>query len=461
MTSDSVEIVSPIDGTIYATRPYASSAEISDALKTARSCQPSWANASLDVRSHICRTAVEYVVARSDEFATDLAWQMGRPISQGGGEVRGFQERADHMIDIAPDALATFRPDAPGGFDYLIDRVPLGVIAVIAPWNYPLLTAVNSVVPAVMAGNTVVLKHASQTLLAGELLADAFAAAGAPEGLFVNLVLRHGDVETMLQDRLVDRVNFTGSVAAGRKIERSAAGTFMGVGLELGGKDPAYIRSDARLDTAVPNIVDGAFFNSGQSCCGIERVYVDHSIFDEVIDGLTALASEFVVGSPLDNNTTIGPMVNAKSADWVRNQVQRALASGAKLHSGGIEPGHAGPQYLSPMVLSQVDHTMSLMIDESFGPVVGVMAVSDDDEAIRLMNDSPYGLSASIWTADQAAAQQIGRNLDTGTVFMNRADYLAPCLAWTGVKDTGKGATLSKFGYEYLTRPKSYHFRVT
>jgi acyl-CoA reductase-like NAD-dependent aldehyde dehydrogenase len=334
-------------------------------------------------------------------------------------------------------------------------------VFVIAPWNYPYLVAVNSVIPALMAGNAVVLKHAAQTLLVGERFQAACDQAGLPSGLFRNLVLDHDQTAQIIRSGQVQQVNFTGSVAAGRAVEKSAAGLFLGVGLELGGKDPAYVRADANLPFAIENIADGAFFNSGQSCCAIERVYVDRRHFDRVVSGLADVASKYVLGNPLDPQTTLGPMVRGAAADAVRNQVSEALKLGARrvVPANVFPPARPGSPYLAPEVLVNVSHDMAIMRDETFGPVVGVMAVDSDEEAIERMNDSPYGLSASIWTEDTEAAERIGAQIETGTVFMNRCDYLDPALAWTGVKNTGRGITLSTLGYSTLTRAKSYHLR--
>jgi acyl-CoA reductase-like NAD-dependent aldehyde dehydrogenase len=396
-----------------------------------------------------------------DEISIELAWQMGRPVRYGAGELRGFTERARHMIDIAPAALANVAVVDKEGFERYIQRDPLGIVFVIAPWNYPFLTAVNSIVPALMAGNAVLLKHATQTLIVGERFQAAFDAAGLPAGLFQNLVMSHDQASALLASGAVDQVNFTGSVGGGQQIERAAAGTFTGVGLELGGKDPAYVRADANLAHAIENIVDGAFFNSGQSCCGIERVYVHRSLFDAFVDGAVALTQQYVLGNPLDQATTLGPMVRPAAADAVRAQIDAALAAGARqvVDLGGFTLDARGSAYMAPQILVDVDHTMDVMREESFGNVVGIMAVDSDEQAIALMNDSAYGLSASIWTADIEAARSIGDRVETGTVFMNRADYLDPALAWTGVKDTGRGVTLSALGYETLTRPKSFHLR--
>jgi acyl-CoA reductase-like NAD-dependent aldehyde dehydrogenase len=342
-----------------------------------------------------------------------------------------------------------------------VSREPLGTVLVIAPWNYPYLTAVNSIVPALMAGNAVILKHAAQTLLVGERFAQAFERAGLPAGVFHNLVLDHAQAEALIGAGGVQQVNFTGSVAGGRAMERAAAGRFLGLGLELGGKDPAYVRADADLAHAVENLVDGSYFNSGQSCCGIERIYVHAAVYDEFVDAFAALARQYVLGDPLDPATTLGPMARPAAADAVRAQTAEALAHGARalLDPAQFARDRPGSAYLGPQALVGVDHGMAVMRDESFGPVVGIMRVRDDDEAVALMNDSPYGLTASVWTRDLDAAEAIGARVDTGTFFMNRCDYLDPALAWTGVKDTGRGATLSRIGYETLTRPKSFHLR--
>ena len=332
---------------------------------------------------------------------------------------------------------------------------------VIAPWNYPYLTAVNSIIPALMAGNSVILKHATQTLLVGERFAEAFRLANLPQGLFQNLVLDHGQTAAIIGSGRVQQVNFTGSVAGGRAMEAAASGHFLGLGLELGGKDPAYVRSDADLAHSVENLVDGSFFNSGQSCCGIERIYVHRSVYPEFVERFVALTRQYVLGSPLNEATTLGPVIKQSAAEFVRRQISDAVAMGARalIDPAEFPADRPGSAYLAPQVLVDVDHGMSVMRDESFGPVVGIMAVDDDEEAIALMNDSEFGLTASIWTRDLDAAERIGDRIATGTVFMNRCDALDPALAWTGVKNTGRGATLSRVGYETLTRPKSFHLR--
>jgi acyl-CoA reductase-like NAD-dependent aldehyde dehydrogenase len=453
--------ISPVDGREVARRPSAGPAEIEAAVRAARAAQREWRRVPISERARLCSAAVDAMLAMRDEIVPELAWQMGRPVKFGGSELRGFEERARYMIAIAETALAPFVPEEKSGFTRYVTREPLGIVLTVAPWNYPYLTAVNSVVPALMAGNAVILKHAAQTLLVGERFQAAMDRAGLPAGLFRALVLTHHDTSRLIGSGVVDQVCFTGSVAAGRAIETAAAGTFAGVGLELGGKDPAYVRADADLGHAVENLVDGSFFNSGQSCCGIERIYVHADVYDRFVDAFADLTRTYVLDSPLDEQTTLGPMAQPRLAATVREHVAEAKDKGAR---GLIDPSAFardanGSTYVAPQVLVDVDHRMKVMMEETFGPAVGLMKVHNDEEAIGLMNDSPYGLTAAIWTADPAAAQRIGDRLETGTVFMNRCDYLDPALAWTGVKDTGRGATLSRIGYETLTRPKSYHLR--
>ncbi|TCT09190.1 acyl-CoA reductase-like NAD-dependent aldehyde dehydrogenase [Tepidamorphus gemmatus] len=462
MTS-TIRCISPVDGSLYAERPLTPDAEVDAALAAAKAAQAEWSRLPIFERARYCNAAVDAMVAMRDEIVPELAWQMGRPVRYGAGELRGFEERARFMIDIADVALARIDPLPKENFRRWITREPLGIVFVVAPWNYPYLTAVNSVIPALMAGNAVILKHAAQTLLVGERFQRAFDAAGLPAGLFRNLVLSHAQTARIISAGLVDQVNFTGSVPGGKAIERAAAGTFTGLGLELGGKDPAYVRPDADMRAAIENLVDGAFFNSGQSCCGIERIYVHADVYQEFVDGAVELTRQYVLGNPLDPDTTLGPMVKAEAADFVRDQIEAAVRSGATAH---IDPkafprDARGSPYMAPQVLTGVNHQMAVMVEESFGPVVGIMKVADDEEAIGLMNDSPYGLTASLWTSDLSTAEQIGQRLETGTVFMNRCDYLDPALAWTGVKDSGRGVTLSRIGYETLTRPKSWHMRTS
>ncbi|MBS3849982.1 aldehyde dehydrogenase family protein [Devosia sp. BSSL-BM10] len=457
--TDTVKIISPVDGSVYAERPLASGVDIETAVIRAQMARRAWGETTLAERQKIVSHLVDALLLMNDEIVPELAWQMGRPVRYGG-EKGGVEERARYMIGLADSALAPIALPQKDNFTRYITREALGIVLVIAPWNYPFLTAVNSIVPALVAGNAVILKHASQTLLAGERFALAAEQAGLPAGLFQNLVMGHADTETLIGSGQIDHINFTGSVEGGRRIEKAAAGTFATLGLELGGKDPAYVRADAKIEHAVESLVDGSFFNSGQSCCGIERIYVHGDVYDRFVDEFVEAASGWTLGNPFEADTMVGPMARGSFADHVRQQTEEAERGGAVAR---LNTRHKldvpGSPYLTPEVLTGVNHQMSVMREESFGPVVGIMKVADDAEAIALMNDSPYGLTASIWTNDLDAAAQLGSRIETGTVFANRCDYLDPGLVWTGVKDTGKGGSLSEIGYANLTQPKSYHLK--
>ena len=452
--------ITPVDGSVYAERELASARSIEQALEKASKAQKAWKQLPVAERAAVCRRMAEWCVARADALATELSWQMGRPVSQAPGELkRGFLERALFLCNAAESAVADIRMEAKPGLQRFIRREPLGVVLVVAPWNYPWLTSVNAVVPALLAGNSVILKMAAQTPLVAERYAEAFKAAGLPDGVFQFLHLDHAQVARVIADPRIAFVAFTGSVAGGQAVQRAAAERFIGTGLELGGKDPAYVRADADLRFSIDNLVDGAYFNSGQSCCGIERIYVDKKLFKPFVEGFVELTRQYKLGNPLEQETTLGPLVRTQAADNVRAQIRQAVKKGAKALLRLKD--NARTPYLPPEVLINVDHGMDVMVEESFGPVVGIQAVRNDEEAVRLMNDSRYGLTASIWTQDVEAALRIGERVETGTWFMNRCDYLDPALAWTGVKDSGRGCTLSRLGLETFTRPKSFHLRLT
>lgn len=454
-----IRCVSPIDGSVFAERPAMSLETAREAVGRARLLQKEWAARPLAERIALVRAGVARLGEMNDDVVPELARMMGRPVRYGG-EFRGVNERASYMADIAQTALAPIVVEDSDRFERRILREPHGVVFVVAPWNYPYMTAINTVAPALIAGNAVALKHASQTLLVGERMVRAFEEAGLPAGLFVNLFLDHGTTEALIAGRAFDFVNFTGSVGGGRAMEKAAAGTFTGLGLELGGKDPGYVMDDADLDAAVDTLIDGAMFNSGQCCCGIERIYVIDSLYDAFVEKAVAIVSGYKLGNPLDPETTLGPMANVRFAREARAQVAEAVTAGAKaLIDPKLFPQDDGGTYLMPQILVDVTHDMAVMREETFAPVVGIMKVSGDEEAIRLMNDSEFGLTASLWTRDAGRAAAIGARIQTGTVFMNRADYLDPGLCWTGCKDTGRGGALSIIGFQNLTRPKSYHLK--
>ena len=454
-----IQCISPVDGRVYAERPALSLAEGEAMAARARAAQPGWAARPLAERIALVQAGVAKLNEMKDRVVEELAWQMGRP-TRFGGEFGGVNDRTAYMSEIAAASLAPMMVEDSDRFRRYIAREPVGVVFIIAPWNYPYLTTINTLVPALIAGNTVVLKHATQTMLVGERLAEAFHAAGVPEDVFQNVYLTHDVTEALIGQRAFNFINFTGSVGGGANIERAAAGTFCGLGLELGGKDPGYVMDDADLDAAVDSLMDGAMFNAGQCCCGIERIYVHESLYDAFVEKAVAWVKALKLGNPFEPSSTLGPMANKRFAALVREQIAEAVAEGATaLIDPALFPEDDGGAYLAPQILVNVNHEMRVMREESFGPVVGIMAVKSDEEAIAAMNDSPYGLTCSLWTRDPDRAAEIGTRLETGTIFMNRCDYLDPALCWTGCKDTGRGGSLSVLGYYSVTRPKSYHLK--
>ena len=461
--SQTLKTISPVDGRLYVEREQATSKEIVRAVSRARQGQTIWRTASITQRAKYCSQFVNVFTAKAAEIAEEISWQMGRPILHAPGEVRGVAERARFMISAAEEALASIEPGPKPGFRRFIVREPLGVVLVIAPWNYPFLTAVNAIMAAIMAGNAVILKPSSQTPLSAERFAEAFAAAGLPEGVFQFLHLTREDTAKLIGHPGIDHVMFTGSVTGGRTIKQAAVRRFIGVGLELGGKDPAYVRADAPLAFTAEQLVDGAFYNAGQSCCAVERIYVHEEIFEDFVAAFVEGTRQLQLGDPLSRATTLGPVVRPQAAAFVQGQIADAVREGARtwIESSALPQTQRGATYLAPQVLTDVHHGMRIMKEETFGPAIGIMKVGSDDEAVELMNDSPFGLTGSVWTRDESAALAVGNRVHTGTWFMNRCDYLDPALAWTGVKDSGQGCTLSRIGYEQLTRPKSFHLKLS
>ena len=453
--------ITPIDNSVYLERPLASENEINEILDSAKSSFIEWKNTSIDERIIVINKFIDNLLALKDEISKEICWQIGRPISQCGNELRGFEERSRHMVNIAKTSLENIPARKNEEFDNYIFKSPLGVIFVMAPWNYPVITATNTIVPALLSGNTLVLKHSSQTPRCAELINQAFEGTGLPKGVFQFVHTNHEACEKIISDPRVAHVVFTGSVRGGQEVKKYIGTRFINVGLELGGKDPAYVRSDADLNHAVENLVDGALFNSGQSCCGIERIYVDHSIYQDFVDGFKAITEQYKLGDPSLEDTNLGPVVRMSAANFIRSQMSEAEKQGAQrlIDESKFSIAKEDNCYIAPQVMINVDHSMRFMMEETFGPTVGIMPVQNSDEAQKLMNDSPYGLTASIWTKDLEFAKEFGKNVETGTFFMNRCDYLDPALAWTGVKDTGVGCSLSTLAFDQFTRPQSFHLR--
>jgi acyl-CoA reductase-like NAD-dependent aldehyde dehydrogenase len=455
-----LKLTNPATGETFKSLPFHYLEEAESKLRSAGKVHKKWKQTSISKRIGIIENAMDYFRNNSESIARDITMQMGKPIKEARNEVRGMIHRSETLCGLAGDALSDISLPKLEGFQRFIKREPLGVVLNIAAWNYPLLIAVNVVVPAVLAGNAVAIKHSSLTPLCATAFEEAFKHAGAPEGLVTALIMDHTTTEKAIKSGLIDHVAFTGSTGGGRHVQRSASSQFIDVGLELGGKDPAYIRQDADLNSAISGVMDGVFYNGGQSCCAVERIYVHKLLFDKFVEGAVEFMNKLKIGDPMDDATDLGPMAQENGIKTVEDQLKDATDKGAKIMT---HPGHVrgGKNYILPAILTDVNHDMEVMMEETFGPIVGIMAVKSDEEAIRLMNDSPYGLTASVWTNDAKKAIQIGSQIETGTFFMNQCDFLDPALPWVGVKDSGRGCTLSALGLQQLTRPKSYHLKLT
>lgn len=460
---DTHRIDNPYTGETVAERKFLQASEVEGLVSRAHRAHRQWMRTSIPERIALCERFCQELEKDAERVAREVTQQMGKPLAQARGEVKTALFRARTMMSLAAEALRDEPLPPVPGFTRFIRHEPVGVVLDISAWNYPLLITVNVVVPSVLAGNAVIIKHANRTALCGDAFARTFAAAGAPEHLVTAIDATHDVAARIIARPEVGYVSFTGSVRGGHEVYREGARRFIDVGLELGGKDPAYVAPDADLDHAVANIVDGAYYNAGQSCCGIERIYVHASVYDQFVEGALAEVRRYKLGDPLDAATSMGPLAQPGAPEKLAAQVEEARAKGGRVLCGG-KPVHDGAgrgRFFDPCLVVEANHTMhGLMVEESFGPIVGVQRVADDDEAVRLMNDSPYGLTAAIWTRDQERAFRVGSQIETGTFFMNRCDYLDPMLPWTGVKDTGKGMSLSKYGFLSVTRRKSFHLRT-
>lgn len=457
------DIISPIDGQPTYHFDLLSHDEVAARLELAAATSRGWRDSLVEERVALCHRMLSAYATRADENAKEITRMMGKPLAQARGEFEGTMvERVEMLCEIAPESLAEEVLPQKEGFRRFIRHDPVGIVLDIAAWNYPLAIAVNVIVPAVLAGNAVLIKHATQTALVADQFERAFLEAGAPDGLVQAVPMDHATTGRLIRSRTLGYVSFTGSVRGGHEIYRAVADeNFIQAGMELGGKDPALVLEDADIAFAAENLVDGAFYNAGQSCCGIERIYVCESIFDDFVDAYVALARRYTIGDPLEDTTTLGPLVDEGAADFVRGQVAAAVAAGARqlVGDGDFDLPDRSRCYLGPQVLVDVNHSMALMREETFGPAIGIARIANESEGIALMNDSEFGLTASIWSGDFERASRLAEDVEAGTVFANRCDYLDPALAWTGVKNSGFGCSLSTLGFHSFTRPKSYHLR--
>jgi acyl-CoA reductase-like NAD-dependent aldehyde dehydrogenase len=451
----------PFTGETACTVALADDVTVSATLDQARAAARAWRRTSIAERTALCERAVAAMEAQGPSIAADITRMMGKPMAQSLGEVRTCAARARYLIGIAEKALADVILPPGNGFDRRIVREPLGVVLDLPAWNYPLLTAVNCVVPAVLAGNAVIVKPSPRTPLCGAHFVRAFAAA-APSHLVQALSCDHTTSEQIVADPRVDHVVFTGSIFGGHRMVLSAVKRFLHPCLELGGNDPAYVAADCDLVKTVENVVDGAMYNAGQSCCAVERVYVHRAVYERFLDMAEPLVRAYVMGDPNADKTTLGPIAQPHHVAELESFVENARALGARLVTGGRRSSVGGRgRFFEATLLADCQQSMKLFRQESFGPILPVMPVESDDEALARMNDSALGLTASVWTRDPERAARFARALECGTVFMNRCDYLDPALPWSGWKESGCGVSLSALGFDALTRPKALHFRVS
>ncbi|KAH8913006.1 aldehyde dehydrogenase [Coniochaeta sp. PMI_546] len=464
MSVEVITTISPTTNEAVVTRNGVSAEELNLLPETAIRAFQSWRQTKLADRQIIIKKALACLSERTDELAQGLTKEMGRPISYTPSEISTAVKRGEYLLKISDEALKDTDGEAEKGFKRFIRKVPVGPVLIIFAWNYPYLILVNGLIPALLAGNSVILKPSPQTPTVVEHVAKVFEEAGLPAGVIQ--YLHSGSptmIETIVRDPRIALVCFTGSVAGGLAVQKAASDRIVNVGLELGGKDPAYVRADVDVAWAAAEIVDGAVFNSGQSCCSIERVYVHESIHDEFVTKVQEVLKGYRLGDPSSKDTHVGPVISKRSKEAILAQIEDALQKGAKDETPDNEsfrnPSPKSGNWVAPTLLTNVNHDMTIMKDETFGPVIPVMKVSSDEEAVRLMNDSEFGLTASIWSKDTDRAYELCEQVEAGTVFVNRCDFPSPDLAWTGWKNSGKGQTLSKYGFDQFVKLKSYHLK--
>ncbi|GAA5853493.1 hypothetical protein JCM8547_002477 [Rhodosporidiobolus lusitaniae] len=463
--------LSPVDGAPIVERQYPSSTDALDELvQASHKAYESWRTVSLDERIRVVKAGVEHLAGRALELGPELTSQMGRPAKYTAAEFATFKDRATWLVNNAEKCLADESVDEgrPEGFKRIIRKAPVGVCMLVGAWNFPYMIQVNALIPALLAGNSVLLKPSPQTPLVAERIQESFEAAGLPKGLVQTLHLTPSQMDHLVAHPLVPFISFTGSVANGKRVEKTAAlaaekgNGFKMVGLELGGKDPAYVREDADPAYAAENVVDGALFNSGQSCCSVERVYVHEKVYDAFVEEVVKVVKTYKLSDPREQDTTLGPVISLRSAATIREHIAEAVSKGARtlIDPADFPLAKDETTYVAPQVLVNVNHGMKIMSEETFGPVFGIMKVSSDAEAVKLMNDSPFGLTASVWTSSPSAYYALVDSINAGTVYLNRSDMLDPALPWTGFKESGRGVSLSRYGFDAVTKVKSLHVRV-
>ncbi|MCC6213661.1 MAG: aldehyde dehydrogenase family protein [Polyangiaceae bacterium] len=457
-----LRILNPATDALLAELQEDDAPRVAEKVARARAAQPAWSATPYAERARVVERFASRLEERLEELARVTTAEVGKPITQSRNELRGLLGRVRFFLERTPGELAdeVVHVDAEGGIEERIRHEPIGVVANVSAWNYPWFVGGNVWVPALLTGNAVAYKPSEYAALTGLQVERLWAEAGVPEGAFV-AVVGGGAAGAALVDAAVDAVFFTGSYATGRRVAERAASRLVRVQLELGGKDPAYICDDVDVASVAGAVADGAFYNAGQSCCAVERVYVHERVWDAFVEAFVREVRRFVVGDPTDERTYLGPLARRDAAlASVEAQVADALAKGARCLTGGARVPGPGSWY-QPTVLVDVTDDMAVMREESFGPVIGLARVGSDDEALARMADTDYGLTAAVYTPDAARAARLLERLDVGTAYWNCCDRVSPRLPWTGRKASGLGVTLSTYGIEAFTRPKAWHLRRT
>jgi acyl-CoA reductase-like NAD-dependent aldehyde dehydrogenase len=453
-----LEIHNPATGALIAEVPEATAAIVAERAHAARAAQPAWAATSLHHRLQVMQRFRVGLVAELEPLAATLTAEVGKPIRQSRGEINGLLGRIDFFLAQAAATLSPQQVFADASMREVIGFDPLGVVVNISAWNYPYFVGGNVFVPALLAGNAVLYKPSEFAALTGLHIARLLHEAGVPSDVFVPLV-GGGAVGAALLEQHIDGVFFTGSHATGVRIARSIGARFnIKLQLELGGKDPTYVADDADVKIAAESLADGAMYNTGQSCCSVERIYVHERVHDAFVAAFVEAVRGLEMGDPKSEDTTIGAITRTPQLEVLEAQVADAKAKGATLRLGGARIDRAG-NWFEPTVFTEVDHTMDLMREESFGPIIGIQKVGGDAEALALMNDTRYGLTAGVFTREEARATAILSKVNAGTVYWNCCDRVSPRLPWSGQGDSGVGLTLSTLGIQAFTRPRAWHLR--
>ncbi len=452
-----LSIHNPATGALITTLTADDEGSVAAKAMAARAAQPAWAARPMAERIAVLQQFRDAVVAERDTLAAAMTAETGKPITLSRNELNGLLPRIDFFIEAAEAAVQDEHVFDGGGMHEQIGHVPLGVVLNISAWNYPWFVGCNVILPALLTGNAVLYKPSEHATLTGLHITRLLHAAGVPAAVMQCLVGDGGVGAAALAQR-IDGVFFTGSNATGVKIAQAVAHRMVKLQLELGGKDPMYVRADVDVKAAAESLADGAMYNTGQGCCSVERIYVHAAVHDAFVEHFVATVRAMKRGDPMDDGSYIGAITRAPQLQLLQQQVADALAKGATLATGGqVLPGPG--QWFEPTVLTQVDHRMDVMRDESFGPIVGIQRVADDAEALALMNDTRYGLTAGVYTRDEAAARELLAQVNAGSVYWNCCDRVSPRLPWSGVGDSGVGLTLSHHGIQAFTRPKAWHLR--